>query len=254
MLFRSLKDPYAAVPSLNPANQRQFVVSVSKISPETERASREAFWYRQELLKLVRGTWKEESNGRQGDIELRGIRFSPRMVDAIKLEDVKIETSIVADYPTDNGNKVIQGGRAKYLVPVDEFLTVKTRVYNRSTNPILPLLRLQPHLAGLPHNIALDLDKRFSWSGALQRKLPLIQPQSAVEAEIGIVALCSGTFEVGATVEEIQISNKVDKEEGKRSRSGTLTQVDVLGEPRLRSWHLKEPCTIVASRDGGSWV
>jgi hypothetical protein len=48
-----LKAPHAAVPSLNPANQRQFVVSTSKISPETERASREAFWYREELLKIV---------------------------------------------------------------------------------------------------------------------------------------------------------------------------------------------------------
>lgn len=116
-----LQDPHAAVPSLNPANQRQFVVSTSKISPETERASREAFWYREELLKIVRGTWTEDGNGRHGELELRGIRFTPRMVEAIKLEDLAITTTIIADYPTSDGeNAVRKIGRAKFNVPIDE--------------------------------------------------------------------------------------------------------------------------------------
>lgn len=244
-----LKDAFAAIPSLNPANQRQFVVSASKISPEAERANREAFWYRHELLKLIRGTWNEEGNGRHGEIELRSIRFSPRMVEAMKLDDVMIETLIVSDHSVETDDEVLQVGRSKFEAPVDEFLTLKTKVYNRSATPISPLLRLQPHLAGLPHNIALDLDKRFSWTGVLQHKLPVIQPGQAVESELGIVALCGGIFEVGATVEEVELPKATDKQQG-RARSGTasLLQADVLGEPKLRSWHLREPCTIVAKR------
>jgi hypothetical protein len=248
-----LPDPYAPVPSLNPANQRQFVVSVSKISPEVERASREAFWYRHQLLKLVRGTWKEESNGRHGEIELRGMRFTSRMVEAIKLEDVAIHTSITPDYPTEGEDTVSQIGRSSFEVHVDEFLTLTTKITNRSPRPISPLLRLQPHLAGLPHNVALDLDKRFSWSGVLQQKLPLLQPGGFVEMKLGIVALCSGVFEIGATVEEMEVLETESEDvKGLRQRSDTMErlQKDILGEQKLKVWFLREPCVVVAKRGG----
>ncbi|ORY03584.1 TRAPP II complex [Clohesyomyces aquaticus] len=244
-----LKNPYAAVPSLNPANQRQFVVSASQISPEVERASREAFWYRKELLNRIRGTWKEEGNGREGDIDLRSIRLSPRMVEAIRLEDIMIETVIEPDYPVE-GDEVRQIGRSKFEVHVDDFLTLKTKIHNRSDRPISPLLRLQPHVAGLPHNIALDLDKRFSWTGVLQKKLPTILAGQVVETELGIVALCSGIFEVGGTVEEVELPVVANGGQGNRARSNTanMLQGDILGEPQLRAWNLKEPCTIIAKR------
>ncbi|KAF2818551.1 hypercellular protein A [Ophiobolus disseminans] len=245
-----LKDAHAVIPSLNPANQRQFVVSASKISPETERATREAFWYRQELLKLVRGTWREEGNGRHGGLELRGIRLSPRMVESIKLDDLRIETSVVPDFAADGENDLVrQLGPAKFELPIDEFCTLRTTIYNRSSRPISPLLRLQPYVANLPHNIALDLDKRFSWTGTLQRKLPLLNSGEACQHELGIVALCSGIFEVGATIDELEVLD-VTGEDGKRARSDTqsLLQGDILGEPKLRTWYMREPCTIVARR------
>jgi hypothetical protein len=249
-----LQAPHAAVPSLNPANQRQFVVSTSKISPEIERASREAFWYRNEFLQVVRGTWTEEGNRRHGELELRGIRFTPRMVEAIKLDDLAISTTIVPDYSAPGEDDPVRPlGRAKFQVPVDDFLTMKTTIHNRSPHPISAILRLQPYLAGLPHNIALDLDKRFSWTGVLQRKLSVIPPGGSVESELGIVALCSGTFEIGATIDEAEMIKKESESgrEAKRPRSDTQTLLqggDVLGEPKLRTWYMKEPCIVVAKR------
>ncbi|CAI6329166.1 unnamed protein product [Periconia digitata] len=245
-----LENPYASVPSLNPANQRQFVVSTSKISPEVERSNREAFWYRHELLKLIRGTWREEGQGRHGDLDVRPMRFSPRMVEAVKLDDLMFETTVVPDTPQDDNNGIVQRlSRSKFQVQSDEFLSLQVKVHNRSSKPILPLLRLQPHLASLPHSVALDLDKRFSWSGVLQRRLPPIQPGQAVEAELGITALSSGVFEVGVTVDEIELPADQNAVHGNRPRSGTgLLQAQILGEPKLRSWHSKEPCTIVAKR------
>lgn len=243
-----LQAPYAPVPSLNPANQRQFVVSTSKVNPDTERTNREAFWYRHELLKHLRGTWKETGHGRHGDLELRGVRFSPRMVEAIKLDDLVVSTSIVADSLDAHDDSIVnQLGKAKFELPVDEFCTLKTMIRNRSPHAISPLLRLQPHLAQLPHNVALDLDKRFSWTGVLQRKLPVIEPGQTVESDLGIVALCSGTFRVGALIDEVELIQE-PTEEGKRSRSDTQTllQGDILGEPKLRSWYLREACTIIA--------
>ena len=247
-----IKAPHATVPSLNPANQRQFIVSTSKIDPKVERTSREAFWYRHELLNIVRGTWTEEDNGRHGELELRGIRFTPRMVEALKLDDLAIETTLTPDHPVPEDEAVVkQLGRAKFEVPVDEFLTLKTTIRNRSPRPISAVLRLQPHLAGLQHNVALDLDKRFSWTGVLQQKVPIIQPGETVESELGVVALCSGTYKIGATVDEAEVLMSGNEEEGgsrPRSDTQTLLQGDVLGEPKLRTWYMKEPCTIVAKR------
>lgn len=261
-----IADPHAAVPSLNPANQRQFVVSTSKISPETERASREAFWFRHHLLQFVRGSWTEEGSGRHGEIELRGLRLTARMVEAIKLDDVGLEMRLSSDDDEDPVEpEVAEDGKAKgvkqlthhtFAAPTDTFLTLRTLVKNRSPHPISPILRLQPYLAGLPHNLALDLDKRLSWTGVLQVKLPEISAGEVVESELGLVALCAGTFEVGATVDEAEIvgvgGEKVE-EEGKGGRPRSNTQMllqggDVLGGAKLRSWHAREPCVIVARR------
>jgi hypothetical protein len=256
--------PHAAVPSLNPANQRQFVVSTSKISPETERASREAFWFRHHMLQFVRGRWTEEGSGRHGEIELRGLRFSARMVEAIRLDDVAIEMHLSpddsGDWVEDWKDGVTQLNHHTFSTPIDRFLTLKTLVRNRSPSSISPVLRLQPYLAGLPHNLALDLDKRLSWTGVLQVKLPLIPAGEAVESELGLVTLCAGMFEVGATVDEAEFV-KAEQKEGatgdaertQKGRERSNTQLmqggDVLGEPKLRSWHAREPCVIIATRE-----
>lgn len=248
-----LPDAHAAIPSLNPANQRQFVVSTSKISPEVERATREAFWYRDALLKRVRGTWAEETaNGRHGDLELRSMRFTPRMLEAIKLDDIAVRMAIVPDADA----PVQRLGSKKFEIEVDGFYTLETVVRNRSTRPISPIVRLQPHLSDLPHGVALDLDKRFSWTGALQAKLPVLQPGGEAKHELGIVALCSGKFEMGATVDEAEILEEKESDggEGARKRSDTqrLLQGDIIGEVKLGSWVVKEGCVVIARR-GESW-
>ncbi|USP80727.1 uncharacterized protein yc1106_08001 [Curvularia clavata] len=273
-----LRSPHAPVPSLNPANQRQFVVSTSKISPETERASREAFWYRQELLTMVRGTWTEIDNGRHGTLELRGIRLSPRMVEAIKLDDIAISMTLIPDHASeeqdsddsDSDNEeedttssslasIDQLSPSKFSIPIDTFVTLQTTLRNRSPHPISPLLRLQPHIASLPHALALDLDKRLSWTGVLQRRLPLLAPGASTTCEVGLVALCSGTYEIGGLVEEVEVveaeveAEGDDEKKSKKKRKGDyemekLLQGDILGERRLRAWGVKEACVIVARR------
>jgi hypothetical protein len=242
-----LPTAHAAIPSLNPATQRQFVVSTSKISPDVERTTRECFWYRDALLQRVRGSWKEDvPNGRAGDLELRSLRLTPKMLEAVKLDDVKIEMEIVADEAEgEEEGDVERLGYARFGVKTDEFYTLKTTIVNRSPRPISPVLRLQPHLSDLTHTVALDLDKRFSWTGALQSKIPVLQPGAEYTYELGIVALCSGTFEMGATLDEAEVS----KEEGRaRSDTQSILQGDIIGEVKLRSWVLKEPCVIVARR------
>lgn len=98
-----LADPHGSIPALNPSRQRQFVVSSSRITPEVERANREAFWYRERILASLAAdaSWRTLSAGggaggppRKGTLELRGLRLTPRMIDAVKIDEVGIEISV----------------------------------------------------------------------------------------------------------------------------------------------------------------
>jgi len=243
-------NPQARIRPLNPANERQFVVSENQLSPEAERMTREAFWYREELLKLIRGSWKEEDGGRHGEVDLRSIRLSPRMVEAFKVPDVSIDMAVTSDEAEGDGSDVQQTGRSKFHVKPDSLLTLTTRIHNRSQAPVHALLRLQPSLAHQPYPMALDLDKRLAWSGLLQQPLPLLQPDQTLETSLSISALCSGDFEIGATVEEIQPAKDMDKggERG-RPRAGTGGLPDTLvGHSGRRTWHAREACTVIARR------
>ncbi|KAJ4306536.1 hypothetical protein N0V88_001340 [Collariella sp. IMI 366227] len=137
-----LEDPHAFIPALNPSRQRQFVVS-TKISPEVERANREAFWYRERVLDTLKATWRcIGQQKRYGEIELRAVRLTARMIEAVKIDELRI------------------------------------RVTNRSTRPIHPLLRLTPALAYRPFNVSLDFTRKmakFAWNGNLQQPLPLLK-------------------------------------------------------------------------------
>lgn len=245
-----ISNPYAPIPSPDPSKQRQYVVSASKTSPETELASRSTFWYRSEILKHVRGSWVDESSGRKGDIELRGMRLSTRMVDAVKLEDISIATTI--SHITSSATPPIrQTGRSTFIVPIDTFLTLTTALKNRTSSPIHPLLRLQPSLRNQPHNIALDLTKKFAWNGTLQRALPVLGAGEEKEVRIEFCVLCAGDFEVGACVEEVRVLKALPTENldggGAAEDLGGLT---VLRRSERRVWHAREACIITAVRGG----
>ncbi|OAL22468.1 hypothetical protein AYO22_07026 [Fonsecaea multimorphosa] len=197
-----IQDPHAPIPNLEA--QKQFVVTTSKLSAEAEAASRESFWYREELLKCLRGTWREEGSGRHGDIDLRkGVRLSPRMVDALKIDHVEIEFAVKPHEQSQAGGlgdtAVRQIGKSHFVVQTEVFATLTATIHNHSRESLRLLLRLQPALRHQPHNIALDLTKRFIWTGVLQRALyPAVEPGSICVAELGIIALADGEYEINA--------------------------------------------------------
>lgn len=244
-----ISNPYAPIPSLDPSQKRQYVVSASKISPETERSNRSTFWYRSEILKHIRGSWVDESSGRKGDIELRGLRLSTRMVDAVKLEDLSIAMSI--SYSTDStAPPVRQTGRSTFSVPVDTFLTLTTTLNNRTSSPIHPLLRLQPSLRNQAHNTALDLTKKFAWIGTLQRALPVLGAGEEREVQLGFCVLCAGEFEIGACVEEVRViktppTEVIDRGGVEEDLGGLLE----LARSERRVWHARDACMITAVRE-----
>ncbi|KND93421.1 Transport protein particle subunit [Tolypocladium ophioglossoides CBS 100239] len=113
-----LEDPHESIPSLNPSRTRQFVVSTSKISPDMERANREGFWYRERILDNLRATWRTTSvPKRSGAVELRNIHLSPRMIEAIKVDEVEIDISVQDPSGADS--------RPSSVAYVDEFMQLR---------------------------------------------------------------------------------------------------------------------------------
>ncbi|KAI1633575.1 Trs120-domain-containing protein [Biscogniauxia mediterranea] len=257
-----LEDPHASIPALNPSRQRQFVVSRGNITPDIERANREAFWYREKILQSLSGTWTTLSGpARQGSIELRSIRLTPRMIDVIKIDEVGIDVSVESWQPdTEVGDKapVSKDGS----VYVDEFVQIRVRVANRTEEPIYPMVRVMPYLCHRPLNVALDFTRKLAWNGTLQRALiSPVEPHSTAELIIGATPLCRGEFEFSASVEETQLwkppppppsdssssSPLVERNTNRASRPRSDTEVmmdAVLGAKERRIWHSRRPCLV----------
>ena len=250
----SLANPFAPIPSLNPTKKRQFIHSSSTASDnESERTAREAFWLREEILKLMRASWTEDITGRTGQIELRTLRLTTRMVDAIKLEEIGIDLAIIVDATEEvdlqNSTPVTQLARSVFRVSVDAFLQLSATITNRLQTPIHPLLRLQPSLRSQPYNIALDLGRKFAFNGLMQQTLPLLRPGESKEVQLGVVFLASGEFEIRASVEEVKIwkDHTVTKEHGGDALD--LEMEKLLGRTERRAWQSREPCVVHAVGD-----
>lgn len=245
-----LDNPHASIPVVNTGTRRQFVVSANKLSFEAEAASREAFWFREELLKRVLGGWKEPATGREGSIDLRNVRLNNRMVEAMRLEDVEMKFSLTSPSSSPS-DAVEQTGRSRFRVKTDDLLTLNVTVHNRSSRPIHPLLRLQPSLRHQPNNVALDLTRRLVWTGMLQQALPILASGESTSASIGVTVLCRGEYELGASVEEARLLRpSLDDGDSAPRRYNDDGIMDTFGADvvrRRRIWHAKELCIIHAS-------
>ncbi|BFZ62354.1 hypothetical protein YB2330_003448 [Saitoella coloradoensis] len=183
------------IPSLSP---KQFVVSAGKYaSPEQERQAREAFWYREELLKRISGKWKDVESDREGAIEMRGLRLSARMVDLLRVPLVEVEIARI------EGEGVTGTGKRRWRVEIDEFLQVRTVIRNRKPEATRFFLRLQPSMQHQPLPTALDLARRVAWNGCLQTSLGIVQPGEEVEHIIDMIFLAKGDYEIVGSVEEL---------------------------------------------------
>ena len=243
-----LSDSTAAIPTLDPSRQRQFVVSTGRVSADLERTTREAFWYREEILKMLRATWTTTTGPvRKGHIELRGIRLNQRVIEAIKIDDIGIEISV-------NGNK--SNRERKLEVFTDSFSEVTVKITNHAAEKIFPLLRIQPSLRNQLHNASLDLSKKFIWNGTLQHTLEPLRAHESVEVKLGMMCLCRGEFEISASIEEARLIGlpKAKEEEGEsRPRANTRSMMDaLLGTKERRIWHSREPCLVIVRDEESS--
>ena len=231
LLLPRLRLPHAhhPIPSLDP-KRRQFVVSSApKKSHESEMREREAYWYRKALLSMLQANWIEESTGRKGTVNLRNIRLNDRHIDVLKLQDIHVEMSLsltprspksTSDEGHDNDTapntpntqSLHQLSSTLYSVPLSTHLTLTTTLTNTSPHPIHPLLRLQPRLSGPhPHNLALDLGRKFLVHGVLQKAMGVLRPGESGSHGVEVWVMGRGRWAVGGVVEEVRV---VGGEEG----------------------------------------
>jgi len=243
-----LPRPYAPIPSIS-TTQRQFVVSTTRISVDQERQGREAFWYREELLKRLTGTWEEVGTSRRGDVELRGIRLSPRMVETVRVEEIGVAITVEGDDETVN-----RMSPARSVVATDAFLTLSTTITNRTNRPVRLILRLLPALRNIPPPYSFDLGRRMAINGLLQQALPLLAPGESSVVRTGFTVLAKGEYEVSASVEDVLgLGGKVVVQEAGGVVEGLDKEgrpldvlADAVGGAGRRCWVCREVCGIVA--------
>lgn len=235
-----IKNSSAPIPSLDPSRRRQFIVSTNKVSDENERNKREIFWYREELLKLIQGSWSYKTNSRKnGIIELRSIKLDPRMIEAVRVDEISIQLSIGSQHGT------------KAELFTDNFTELKVKISNKTTKSITPILRLIPSIRNQPQHLALDLGKRLVVNGLQQQCLPTLSGTSYIEISFGIIALARGEYEINALVEETYVMDSSKESLDPDENNNTLETDDdfeiqtsiELKERRI--WHSKKPLLIL---------
>ncbi|KHJ32495.1 putative hypercellular protein [Erysiphe necator] len=235
-----IKNTLAPIPSLDPTRQRQFVVSTNKLSDENEKNKREIFWYREELLKLIQGHWSYKTNTRKyGSIDLRSIKLTSRMVEAVRVEEISIQLSIGSQRGT------------KVELSTDNFTELKVKIVNKTSKSISPILRLVPSIRNQPQHLALDLGKRLVVNGLTQQSLPTLLGTSNTEISFGIIALARGEYEVNASIEETHIMESSKEYSSRYENKDLLDAYDTfatqnsLESKERRIWHSKKPLLIL---------
>ena len=239
-----LLNSLAPIPILDPANRRQFVLNSERLSSESERQSRREFWYRHEMLKLLSGHWNEPISGRSGAIELRRIRLSHQMMDAVRLDEVGVRTVVEPANPGDGDRYVFQVAPATYDIQTNSFVTLTTRISNRTQASVHAMFRMQPSLRNQQSHSALNLGGRLLWNGLLQQPLPLLAPGVTTEVALSVCVLCQGEYEFNASVEEIQLVQT--KNAGAKLAPHAIGDDRPLDEKNRRTWHAQTPCTVSA--------
>ncbi|ODV72640.1 TRAPPII-specific subunit TRS120 [Cyberlindnera jadinii NRRL Y-1542] len=174
--------------NLKPIPLKHSRFTRSRISKNEEQFQKESFWYREELLRDLKGTW---SIGEiTGDIEFRGIRLTQKMLTVMRVEKVNVSIDIEGE--------VARTGRFRHLTP-GEFFTVNVTIENKTERALKGTLRNIPTTSTYG-----SIEKKILYNGILQMPLDEdIAPGTSVTHSMGAVLLESGEYEWGAVFDEL---------------------------------------------------
>ncbi|KAG6376171.1 TRAPP II complex [Boletus reticuloceps] len=121
-------------------SDRQFVVSKSSLTDAEDKIQRELFWYREELLHIIRARWKEvnSANGsRHGDLSLRQQCMTMHMLNALKTDLTRIDLSLAQCCPEEPA-VTLSGG--KFIVASNTVVSMVAKITNTGPSPLAMML------------------------------------------------------------------------------------------------------------------
>lgn len=174
--------------------ERQFVVS-SATMKDSVAAAREAWWYRQEILGWLSGTWAEQGEGgRKGNVEMRGIRLSERHVRVVKRELVEASVTIA---PADKSFD--QNVCRRLTVEVQNHQGISSMaVAYKVDSPLTCSLRLTVVSREDSH----EASKSICCEGLDQSPVLTVESQESTTWSTEITLLAYGSIGLGVIVEE----------------------------------------------------
>lgn len=154
-------------------SNRQFLVDQAATKP-----IREAFWYRDKLLSNIGGTWRVLENERFGDVELRGLRLTNRMLHILSYDKVKIDIS------------------STQHTLEDEFIELKITISNGTSKSLDGILRMIPS-----RRYGEDINDKIIWNGALQTSVIGLAPGESKVYKVGGIVVVPDEYVFGAIFE-----------------------------------------------------
>lgn len=252
-----IPQPYARIPPYNKAATQFVVERLDPAGLPFERADRERFWLREKLLASLKISWSDPSSSQHGILSNRDA--IPRLIEethvrALKLDDLKIILDIV-----DAGLNIETKPGGVQEADTERFLTLRTRIFNRSPEPIRAILRLHPAVVSdtpdqtqLHTNSTTELSRTLLYSGQLQRRIPLLQPHQTVTLDLPFTLLSPARMEWRAIVEELAPPTPVDlkglaSHEHDPKRDAIMAEAkDVAGRRDERRVWIAEGCIVRA--------
>jgi len=137
LLKRFMLPDHVVSQTIPTLSDRQFVVAKTALSAEEERRQRELFWYRENLLEVVKGSWKELNGIRRGDLSLRQQRLTLPMLKSLKTDIVKLQMSLAYD-----DGKPLSRRPGKFLPPPNELFYVNVVISNTSETALVLFVKL----------------------------------------------------------------------------------------------------------------
>ncbi|CAK9437614.1 uncharacterized protein LODBEIA_P19920 [Lodderomyces beijingensis] len=172
------------VPSLR---KKQFIKDYSLTEAEEEQM-RKMFWLKQDILNKLEGTWKtvEGKKQKQGVVDFRGLKMTPRMARIVVRNDVTVETHLLS-----NNEEVVEPGNLK----VDEYYILRTTIRNDSSEEIRGRLRQLPLADTDNPDRQVSTDRKILIEGSLHKMSPLVPQQSSVVMDVSFTIIERGEYE-----------------------------------------------------------
>lgn len=227
-----VEESHLPIPSLSSSTQRQFIYQAEEETEELQ-AELELFWYREELLKRVSGTWREVDSDRSGVIDMRVVRMDKDMLGIVRRDPVSVAVELVEG--NKESRKMRQSKTTPFNVEANELVTLKATIRNDSSRKIHPFVRFEPVLAG--QSLARDdLTQLISWTGLLNRPMKTLEAGERATAVLSFFLLSAGLYEMKIFVNSLPLNGQV---EAKSQRdNGPAAAVPLLGTAK---------CTIFAA-------